>query len=258
MSHPLIVAHRALTPGAAENTRSAVTLAAASGADLIELDIRLTLDRQPVVLHDAFLRRSTTARGWVRLWPSFALSRVPLREAKPGDRVPTLRAILREFPAGVQAALHLKDRAALPAVLKAVARFGEPGQTWLWLDHPRDVYTARRTLPELWVTLLRPAGWMPRSRQSYFEEAQWVGAAGVSVPWGVVDDGLIRHAHQHHLLVFSRLERMDTLASRLDAGLDGVITSDPGAVRQHLDDRERERAAKPLDPGQAAPASDMP
>ncbi|MDQ3658023.1 MAG: glycerophosphodiester phosphodiesterase [Chloroflexota bacterium] len=238
MTHPLIVAHRSLTPGATENARSAIAMAAQSGADLIELDIRLTIDRQPVVLHDAFLGRSTRGRGWVRLWPSFALTRLPLREAQVGDRVSSLRTILQNFPDDAQPALHLKDRAALSAVLRAVSRYGRPGRTWLWLEHPRDVYTATRRLPELRVTLLRPAGWMPHSRQSYFEEAQWVGAAGVSVPWGVVDAGLVQHAHRHHLLVFSRLERMATLESRLDAGLDGVITSDPQSVRQYLNTRE--------------------
>lgn len=234
MSQPLIVAHRALTPGAAENARSAIALAAQSGADLIELDIRLTLDRQPVVLHDAFLRRSTRGRGWVRLWPSFALTRLALHDGLPGDRVASLRSILQSFPATTQPALHLKDRSALPAVLRAISRDGQPGRTWLWLEHPRDVYTATRWLPELRVTLLRPAGWMPASRQRYFEEAQWVGAAGVSVPWGVIDEGLVAHAHRHHLLVFSRLERMETLPTRIEAGLDGVITDDPRTVRQHL------------------------
>lgn len=238
MSFPLIVAHRALTPEMVENTRSAILIAAQSGADLIELDIRLTLDRKPVVLHDAFIGRSTKGRGWVRLWPSFALTRLPPRSGGPGDRVPTLRSILQTFPSDAQPALHLKDRAALPAVLKAVARHGQPGRTWLWLEDSRDVSTARRALPELRVTLLRPAGWLPGSRQAYFEEAQWVGASGVCVPWGAVDEGLIQHAHRHQLRVFSRLERMATLGSRIEAGLDGVITDDPGTVWRHLETRE--------------------
>jgi len=236
MSLPLIVAHRALTPGAAENARSALALAARSGADLIELDIRMTLDRRPVVLHDAFLGRTARGRGPVRLWPAFALRRLPLRGGSPGERVPSLHAVLKEFPVGVQAALHLKDRAVLAAVLKAISRYGQPGRTWLWLERPTDVYAATRALPELRVTMLRPAGWLPHSRHDYFQEAQWVGAAGVSVPWEVVDEGLVAHAHRHRLLVFSRLERMDTLPSRLAAGLDGVITTDPGAVRRYLDD----------------------
>jgi len=93
---------------------------------------------------------------------------------------------------------------------------------------------------------------MPHSWQSYFEEAQWVGAAAVSVPWGVIDAGLVQHAHRHHLLVFSRLERMDTLESRLDVGLDGVITSDPQSVRRQLRQRERARSVETVDLEQRA------
>lgn len=231
---PLIVAHRSLTPGAVENARSAIRIAAASGADLIELDIRLTLDWQAVVLHDAFLRRTTRVRGWVRLWPSFLLSQIPIRGSAERERVTRLTSMLREFPEGIQPALHLKDRAALPASLRAITRYGQPDRTWLWLEHPKDVYTATRRLPGLRVTLLRPAGWTPANRQRYFEEAQWVGASGISVPWGLVDRSLLQHAHSHHLRVFSRLERMSDVASHAEIGLDGIITDDPQATLAQL------------------------
>jgi hypothetical protein len=55
------------------------------------------------------------------------------------------------------------------------------------------------------------------------------------VPWGAVDEGLVTHAHQHHLRVFSVLERMSDLHAHFAAGLDGVITSDPRAVREAVD-----------------------
>jgi len=234
VNRPLIVAHRAMTPGATENARSSIAQAVSSGADLVELDVRLSLDRQPVVIHDAFLRRATFGRGWVRLWPSFALGRTPLRESPVRERISLLKPILREFPDEAQVALHLKERAALGPVLKAIARHGNPGKTWLWLEHSDDVYRATRQLPELRVVLLRPAGWTPSSRHRYFEEAQWAGASGVSVPWGVIDAGLLKHAHRHQLRVFSRLERLADLQSHAELGLDGVITSDPGTISDLL------------------------
>lgn len=237
MAVPLIIAHRALTPGATGNTLSAIRLAAACGADLIELDVRLSLDRRPVLFHDAFLGRSTRGRGWVRLWPSFALGRLPLRDAAEGDRITSLRQVLAGFPETAQAAFHLKDRAALPAVLRTLARHGRPERTWLWLEHPHDARTARRALPALRVTLLRPAGWTPANREQYFAEAQWFGAAAVSVPWGVIDAGLIDHAHRHHLLVFSRQERLHDIPHHARLGLDGIISDDPAAARAAMDQR---------------------
>lgn len=235
----VIVAHRALTPGALPNARSSLHRAAGAGADLIELDVRLSLDRQPMVFHDAFLQPGSRGRGWIRLWPAFLLRRLPIGEGPEHDTISHLRDLLKAFPPGAQPALHLKDRGALQAVLGAIQRGGNPGHTWLWLEHPDDVRVATRRMPELRCTLLRPAGWTPGNRDRYFVEAQWAGAAGVSVPWGAVDAGLTAHAHQHHLRVFSRLERLADLPHHVAAGMDGVITDDPGAAMAVLDDALR-------------------
>ena len=235
MTGPIVVAHRSLTPGATENARSSLQRAADAGADLIELDVRLSLDRKPMVFHDAFLGRMSRGRGWIRLWPSFLLTRLPIGAGSEQDTISSLAEILGGFPPEVEPALHLKDRAALSPVLRLLERRWNPGRAWLWLEHMDDVQKATRRLPELRCTLLRPAGWTPANRNQYFTEAQWVGAAGVSVPWGVVDEGLVTHAHQHHLRVFSVVHRMADVPTHLAAGLDGIITADPGAVRDAID-----------------------
>jgi glycerophosphoryl diester phosphodiesterase len=60
MAHlPLIVAHRGASARAPENTISAFRLAAESGAEGIELDVRLARDGVPVVIHDKDLSRTT-------------------------------------------------------------------------------------------------------------------------------------------------------------------------------------------------------
>ncbi|HVL26492.1 MAG TPA: glycerophosphodiester phosphodiesterase [Thermomicrobiales bacterium] len=234
MARPLIIAHRALSPGARENTASALARLDAAGADLAELDVRLSLDRRPFVLHDAFLRRTTRGHGWVRLWPSPLLRRLPLRDVPEGERLAPLSRVLATVPAGIQPALHLKDRGALRQVLRAIERHGTPGRTWLWLERPQDVARARRRLPELRCTLLRPAGWTATARGDYFHDAQRAGARAVSVPWGVITDELTAHAHRHGLLVFSRLEDPAAIPHVVRAGLDGIITDDPRTVADAL------------------------
>lgn len=52
MKKKLIIAHRGTTDLATENTIEAFAGALESGADMIELDIRLTRDQKPVVFHD--------------------------------------------------------------------------------------------------------------------------------------------------------------------------------------------------------------
>jgi len=57
--HPVIVAHRGDSCHAPENTIEAARLALRAGAHAWELDVQLTRDCVPVVLHDATLTRTT-------------------------------------------------------------------------------------------------------------------------------------------------------------------------------------------------------
>ena len=60
---PLTIAHRGDPVSAPENTIPAFQAAVASGADVIELDVRMTADAQVVVFHDELLDRTTNATG---------------------------------------------------------------------------------------------------------------------------------------------------------------------------------------------------
>ena len=235
MDRPLIIAHRARLPGVPEHAISSLPALAEAGADIVEIDVRLSLDRKPVVHHDAFLGRTTRGRGWVRLWPAFLLRRLPLRGSPAGDRVAPLSEMLKAMPAGLQPGLHLKDRGALRATLRAIARHGDPDRTWLWLERPRDVLAATRRFPGIRCTLLRAGGWTPSSRQQYLHDARRTGARAISVPWGVVTDDLTQAAHAHGLLVFAVQEPSASIAQVVAAGLDGIITSDPANARQEVE-----------------------
>jgi len=124
-----IIAHRGASGAAPENTLPAFDLAVRQGADAIELDVRLTADGVPVVLHDDTLDRTTGGHGPVK-----ALSLAELREVDAGARftldggrsfpfraaevrIPTLSEVLRGFPR-MPLLLDLKE----PAVQEAVRR----------------------------------------------------------------------------------------------------------------------------------------
>ena len=63
---PLVIAHRGASGDAPENTMAAFELAVDQGADVVELDVHLTLDGHPIVFHDDLLDRTTNAKGLVR------------------------------------------------------------------------------------------------------------------------------------------------------------------------------------------------
>ncbi|NOR49715.1 MAG: glycerophosphodiester phosphodiesterase, partial [Desulfuromonadales bacterium] len=63
MPPPFLWAHRGASCCAPENTLAAFTLAVDNGADGLELDIHLSRDGVPVVIHDETLERTTDGCG---------------------------------------------------------------------------------------------------------------------------------------------------------------------------------------------------
>ncbi len=96
---PTIIAHRGASGTAPENTLAAIERAAMLGARAIELDVMLSADGYPVIIHDRGLARTTNAMGQVARrslaeirsldagsWfaPEFAGERVPRLEEALG------------------------------------------------------------------------------------------------------------------------------------------------------------------------------
>ena len=100
-NRPLVIAHRGASAEAPENTIAAFELALVHRADGIELDVHLSRDNQPVVIHDFTLERTTDGSGPV--------SEHTVRELKRldaggwhggqfrGQRIQTLQEVLERF-----------------------------------------------------------------------------------------------------------------------------------------------------------------
>ena len=63
---PLIIGHRGYPLLYPENTLVSFEAAMKAGVEMIELDVTLTRDRVPVIIHDPGLERTTNGRGTVR------------------------------------------------------------------------------------------------------------------------------------------------------------------------------------------------
>jgi glycerophosphoryl diester phosphodiesterase len=127
LSRRPVIAHRGASGSAPENTLPAFELAVRQGTDAFELDVRLTRDGIPVVLHDATLDRTTDGRGlleglaWAELQRLDAGTRFtpdrgrsyPFRSGEV--RVPSLVDVLRAFP-DMPVLLEIKEVAAQEAV----------------------------------------------------------------------------------------------------------------------------------------------
>lgn len=101
--HPC-VAHRGWSGAAPENTLAAFRLALQEPTVAwMELDVHLSSDEVPVVIHDGALKRTTNGRGYVREWTAEQLGSLDagswFHRSFSGEGVPTLDQVL-ELVAG--------------------------------------------------------------------------------------------------------------------------------------------------------------
>lgn len=115
-----VIAHRGAGGAFPENTLLAFAEGLAAGADALELDVRLSADGVPMVLHDEDLDRTTNGVG-----PLAARTRQQLLDvdAGRGERIPSLEEVLDGFP-GIPIIVEIKTaQAAVPVrtVLRRLA-----------------------------------------------------------------------------------------------------------------------------------------
>ncbi len=72
----IVIAHRGVSAFYPENTMISFQRALETSAECVELDVHLSLDDIPIVIHDEDLSRTTTGRGKVGLYPAAVLKKM--------------------------------------------------------------------------------------------------------------------------------------------------------------------------------------
>ena len=113
MPLPPVIGHRGVAGLAPENTLASFRRAAGLGLTMVEFDVRLSLDGQPVVFHDDGLERTSNGQGLVAEWTLARLKQLDagawFGDEFAGEPIATLDEVLvlcREL--GLAANLEIK------------------------------------------------------------------------------------------------------------------------------------------------------
>jgi len=109
---PLLVGHRGAMDVAPENTFAALEAGLAGGADILELDVQLTADKQVIVFHDTDLAAKTGVAGKVGEYTAEFLRSLDVgrhfNETFTGVRMPLLDEVLAWAKGRVALMIELK------------------------------------------------------------------------------------------------------------------------------------------------------
>ncbi|KAF2414575.1 hypothetical protein B1729_03890 [Microbacterium sp. B35-04] len=233
-----IASHRGGASTAPENTLSAVTAALDAGFDYVEVDVALTADRHPVLMHDKSVDRTTDGRGRLA---SLTLTEVRALDAGSwfdaayaGTPVPTFTEFLDVLVAAdARAIVELKggwDAAAIDAaVAEVAARSLERRIVFASFDARTLALAAAESEVLSRLLILKH---LPSDVVSAVAES---GARGVLVSRKAVlaRPGIVDELHAVGARVVVYTLNSDTQWDAVTAlGVDGIVTDDPHTLSE--------------------------
>jgi glycerophosphoryl diester phosphodiesterase len=257
----MLVAHRGGSGIAPENTLEAFRQAVDRwGADMLELDVHVTRDGVPVVIHDETLDRTTDGTGPVRERTAAQLADLdagfrfhdpdgtPIYRGR-GVRIPTLDAVLETLP-GAWVNVECKTPEAAGPVVEVVRRHraedrvliaaeyerwrrGAAGYRGPWGASRHHVLTFR-----VLCALPGSAGYTPGADVLQVPE-KWKG-------FSIVTPRFIEQAHRKNIPVqVWTVDDPSDMARLLSWGVDGIQTDRPDLLARVL----HEQYGRPAPPG---------
>lgn len=234
MNSPFLWAHRGASCCAPENTMAAFAAARESGADGIELDIHLSRDGVPVVIHDETLDRTTDGCGPVAWWSLAQLQRLDaggwFSADFAGESVPALDEVLGAFAGQLRLNLELKAFPAGVAVLDLLGR--HPAADVVVSSFDCQLLSRLRSMDDrLPLAVLCDAmNW-----RAALQVARRISACALHPAAGQVVRPLTAACRQADLPVFPwTVDHPGVAKSLLRAGVSGFFTNDPGGLRSAL------------------------
>jgi glycerophosphoryl diester phosphodiesterase len=227
------IAHRGASAYEPENTLRAFDRAIEMGATMLELDVHLSQDGHPVIIHDADLSRTASGTGRV---VDMTLDQIKRFDVGQGERVPTLSEVIELVRGRAELYIELKGQHTPGPVVKALqaASFADQaivGSFYPWLPQRvkflaptirTSILIRREVQPEDFVE------WALAVEADYVHPC-WEKAS--PTPHKLLTPQLISDIRQRGLgVVLWHEERPAELRELVKLDVDGICTNTPDVL----------------------------
>ena len=227
------IAHRGSSGSYPENTRLAFEKAIEAGADMIEMDCRLSKDGHVVVIHDDRLDRTARAKGFVKGKTLRQLKKLDvgawLKKSFKGERIQTLEEILEIVSGKVEINLEIKSvlRGPLGIELKAlfiVSHFDYLERAIFSSFDYQSLRRLRELAPDVRIGVLYGAG----IKDNPFQAAREMNAYSLHIQREFATPHFLEEARELGLKSFVwTVNEVKEMEKFLSLGVDGIISDFP-------------------------------
>jgi len=206
---------------APENTMKAFRLAADMGAEMVELDVHLTLDGVAVVNHDTAFNKAVPAGGEIRAMTAEEVRGVSFE----GEPIPTLEEVI-EFckSSGMMINIEIKAPEAAVEVVRLVQKHDMTAKVLVSSFSARALKAVKagdKSFDTAYLTT-------PAHGPFAIPIAKRLGCASVNPHKMQVNSRFVAAAHRKGLRIFAWTVNDEKTMSRFVAlGVDGIITNKP-------------------------------
>lgn len=246
MTNNLIIAHRGESFDAPENTLAAINLAWKRGAKAVEIDIRLTVDNEIVVIHD---KDTLRIAGEKKIIKNTTLRELKLLNAgfHKGGRwhnvqIPTLNEVLATVPDDGRLIIEIKSNdSILPKLLSELSQSKlNDKQIEIIAFNENTLAKAKQLMPQykmLWLLSLDYS--LPKwlvSNKNNISKVKKLNLDGVNVWAGeMLTQSFISEYKKASLLIYSwTVDDSKKAIELFKNGIDGVTTNKAGWMKQQL------------------------
>jgi glycerophosphoryl diester phosphodiesterase len=220
----IVIGHRGARAVGPENTLKALR----SGmpcADYVEVDVRLSRDNVPVIMHDALIDRTTNGTGQVR---ELNLSELKLLDAGEGEQIPTLEEVCRVVQGRCGLFAEVKEPGSEEIVCEILRKTG-PDDLYIVSFHHEIIGVVKELVPSAKI------GFIFSKAAVTPEEVHDLGADAVLPKFSLISPGLVRDYHESEIGVFSWTLNTPSDFHAADMyGIDGFATDDPCLARDYI------------------------
>jgi len=223
MRRPLVISHAACGGHAPENTLAGIRKALGFGVDAIEIDVQVSADGVPVLMHDLTVDRSTNGSGEVA---ALSLDELHALDAG-GEPVPTLAEVLALTTGTAVLVIEVKQPGIEERIAAVVREEKALADVMVWSFFPEALEGMRRAEPRIPAGLLVAAESLPRWPRMR-ELAVRTGLQAVSLFFAGINEEIARDCQRSGLALYAwTVDTKREMSRLIDLGIDGICTNYP-------------------------------